>query len=290
MLKILSLPGTRPQFIKSIGIDRACKERGVEHHIFSMEQSWDWELSKLMFTRYQIHIRIFDPYAMKEVDPDIVLVYGDCKCTLEGAGIAYKYNYPLAHVEAGLRCGEPTVEEYIRSAVDHCSQYNFAPTRTAEINLRSEDVRGEIVFTGDVLFDLFAKPEPSNRAGTFNLVTIHRRETVDNWVRFNHALNMVERPAVWPIHPHAQKHLEEFKLDLDGVDVIPPVEHNKMLQMIVDAKKVFTDSGGVYREALWAGKHVVSLRRRHEFEGCTAEDFGDGHAAEKVVDCLGSAN
>lgn len=270
--------------VKAAAFDQAAKGH-CRHEILSLEQHWDWEMSKIFAEEYGLQIRIWDPYILGKYKPDYILAYGDCNGTVVAAGIAKKYGVPLVHVEAGLRCLDAIPEEFIRRGVDHLADVNLCPTKSAYFNLVEEKCLGEAVFVGDVLLDVFEPPAKDVGAvPPYNLLTVHRQDSVK---RITETLAKVPRdvPVIWPIHPRAERAVRRRDLPGDWV-VSKPVSHRELLDLIGGANHVYTDSGGVYREALWSRVPVTCLRRFHEFGGLRAEDFGDGDAAEKSIKFL----
>jgi len=285
-MKLLSLVGTRPQFIKVAAIERAAKDH-CEHMIMSLDQHWDFEMSKMFSEEYDTQIRGFDPYPLAKYNPDYILVYGDCNCTVEASGIAKKYNYPLVHVEAGLRCSDPIPEEFIRRGVDHMSDVNLCPTKQSYYNLLDERCLGDAVFVGDVLLDLLEIPpltEGDRLYQAYNLLTVHRQ---DSMPVLSEMLETIPRdlPVLWIMHPRVRDNFDSSLIPKDFI-VNDPVQHSEMLKLICDANHVYTDSGGVYRESIWLDTPVTSLRPFHEFDGVTKEDFGNGDAAIKSIEYL----
>jgi UDP-GlcNAc3NAcA epimerase len=240
-------------------------------------------MSKIFAEEYGLQIRIWDPYILGKYKPDYILAYGDCNSTVVAAGIAKKYGIPLVHVEAGLRCRDPIPEEFIRRGIDHLADVNLCPTRNAYLNLIAEKCLGEAVFVGDVLLDVFQAPERISGAPfqPYNLLTIHRQDSVKKITKYLEKVP-TDIPVIWPIHPRAERSIRREDLPSNWV-VSKPVPHSELLALIGSANHIYTDSGGVYREALWSGVPVTCLREFHEFDGLKAEDFGEGDAAKKSI-------
>ncbi len=270
--------------------------------------------------------------------PDIVLVYGDTNSTLAGALAASKLNIPVAHVEAGLRSFNRRMPEEInRVLTDHASQLLFAPTDAAVKNLEREGVNDGVFKVGDVMLDAFLhhKGDAKHRskimgelaleAGGYCLSTVHRQENTDNPISLSGILNALVAisldgpPVILPLHPRTLKSMEAFCIQLPSgskVRLIEPVGYLDMIQLEANAALIFTDSGGVQKEAYFAGVPCVTLRNETEwvetveagvnflagaqtdsilaaFERARTVDvllkaglYGDGHAAEAIVEIL----
>jgi len=275
---------------------------------------------------------------MLEEKPDIVLVYGDTNSTLAGALAAAKLHIPVAHVEAGLRSFNMQMpEEVNRILTDRISSWLFCPTETAVSNLEREGAGawpGVMVHNvGDVMYDAALFYRQRAVAGPvvaelleryqdgFYLATVHRQENTDNSQRLTSIINALEEiaervPVVLPLHPRTRKHLTEIGLDIDNVTCIEPVGYFDMICLLDNCRAVFTDSGGVQKEAYFFHKPCITLRDEtewvelveHRFNclvGAEREKiigaeqkfiqqardysipmYGDGTAGEKIVDTL----
>ena len=270
--------------------------------------------------------------------PDWVLVYGDTNSTLAGALGASKLHIPVAHVEAGLRSfNQRMPEERNRIATDHLSRLLFAPTDTAVINLRREGITRGVIQTGDVMLDAFvhfkAKAAASSTildrlgllAGHYRLATVHRQENTDDVRRLTNIFNALEalaengRPVIVPLHPRTRKMMLRHGVltkKASNVRLIEPVAYLDMLQLEVHAELILTDSGGVQKEAYFAGVPCITLRDETEWvesvdaganivagtekdvilnavkninfsnDNPSLDFYGNGHASERIVDCL----
>lgn len=217
--------------------------------------------------------------------PDAVLVYGDTNSTLAGALAASKLHIPVAHVEAGLRSFNMKMPEEInRVLTDHVAKWLFCPTATAVDNLYKEgfsgDNRRRVLNVGDVMYDAalyykgISKPSESIRTlmeslkGGFFLATVHRAENTDFPERLSPIIKALARiaqdtPVVLPLHPRTKKHIDSRMLV--GLNVIDPVGYFDMLGLLNGCTGVFTDSGGVQKEAYFFGKPCVTLRDETEW-------------------------
>jgi len=217
--------------------------------------------------------------------PDIVLVEGDTNTVLAGALAATKLGIKVGHVEAGLRSYDRGMPEEInRVLADHCSDLLFAPTEKAKATLLDEGIAEDKVFvTGNTIVDAVnqnfklaeRKTSVLNHLGLeknrFFLATVHRQENVDNKERFRgilKGLEMVEAkfglPVVYPVHPRARKQLEAFKIALEGLTLVEPLDYLSFLQLESQAKLVLTDSGGVQEETCILRVPCVTLRYNTE--------------------------
>jgi len=301
MLKILTVIGARPQFIKASMVSRVIKEtRGVEETLLHTGQHFDSNMSEIFFNQLGIpkpHIQLdihggnhgemtgrmlLDiEHALLEYKPDRVVVYGDTNSTLAGALAAVKLHIPVAHVESGLRSFNMRMPEEInRVLTDQISDLLFCPTASAVSNLENEGFLHKpvnVLRVGDVMQDaalLFASkavvPSDINLPEEFILATLHRAENTDSPQRLASivaALNHVHKekaPVVLPLHPRTRKVIEQQGLDLK-VHVIDPVGYFEMVGLLERCGLVLTDSGGVQKEAFFFGKACVTMRDQTEW-------------------------
>lgn len=357
-MKIASIVGARPQFIKCAQLSKELRKSHQEI-IIHTGQHYDYEMDKVFFDELEIpqpdynlgvgsgthgvqtgKILIgLDPILSDE-KPDCVIVYGDTNTTLAGALAAYKLHYPCAHVESGMREYIRRAEEMNRKIADHCSDFLFCPLKRAADNLIREGIGEErIFFTGDVTYDAYiANSKIADKCNILSklrispenyiVLTLHRAETVDIYEKLCEiidALTEIKETIIFPAHPRTKRRLVEFglieKLEKPGnIYILEPVGYFEFLKLLKHSKLVITDSGGVVKEAFYAKKPSVSLdhTRGHEevfreifdltyiLTGTTKEGilsaydkminrtlptiennpFGDGHAAEKIVEIL----
>jgi UDP-GlcNAc3NAcA epimerase len=300
-MRIVSIVGARPQFVKAAILFRAIQEAGLTHRLIHTGQHYDARMSNVFFAEFGLTadrnlevgsgphgvqtgeiMKRLEP-ALLEERPDWVLLYGDTNSTLAGAIVAAKLGLPLAHVEAGLRSFNRAMPEEInRIVADRLSDLLFCPTESAMANLRNEGLERHGVFTGDVMYDAFLVfREAAQRqapawlerwqAGAFALATIHRAENTDDPVRLRSLLNALEEisgelcPVVLPLHPRTRKILLERGWQPKAVELIEPVSYLEMLQLETRARFIVTDSGGVQKEAYFAHVPCITVRDQTEW-------------------------
>jgi UDP-GlcNAc3NAcA epimerase len=287
-VRVLSVVGNRPQFIKSAPTSLALKERGIEEVVLHSGQHWDPAMSQVFFDEleipepaYRLDLRTADAAAMepriREVvareQPDWVLVYGDTNTTVAGAHAAG--GVPVAHIEAGLRSFDLEMpEERNRIEVDRLAALLLVPDTRSAGQLRSEAVAGRIEIVGDVMADatrIFAPLAVQRGApaeGSYVVLTIHRaanaepkrlRQIVD-------AVNAAGRRFVFPVHPRTRHALAASGIALGPtVEAIEPLGYLEMLALVSSAEAVVTDSGGLQKEAYWLKVPCVTVRPSTEW-------------------------
>jgi UDP-GlcNAc3NAcA epimerase len=291
-MRVLTVVGNRPQFIKSAPMSVALREAGIEEIGLHTGQHYDRELSQLFFDelalpepRHRLELHTADPEEMRpriaetvgRERPDWVLVFGDTNSTLAGAQAAVADGVRLAHVEAGLRSGDLSMpEERNRIDVDAVSDVLFAPDERSRETLEREEVRGRIEVVGDVMrdaLDLFA-PVARERStalarfavepGAYLLCTVHREANVrpERLARIVEGLNRLQEPIVFPAHPRTRAALDGLA---PHVHVSEPVGYLDLLALASQARVVLTDSGGLQKEAYWHGVPCVTLRPSTEW-------------------------
>lgn len=302
-VKIFTVVGARPQFIKAATLSRALRAYNkdlITEVIVHTGQHYDANMSEVFFTELDIPepnynlcvgggthgqntgrmLEKIEELLVKEL-PDIVLVYGDTDSTLAGALAAAKLNIPVAHVEAGLRSFNMQMpEEVNRILTDQISQILFCPTDSAITNLKVESFDRksvQMLQVGDVMQDsaLFYAPRATKPSGFFLadgfiLATLHRAENTDNPERLEaivKALNYLHHnvaPVALPLHPRTRKVISEQDLALD-VCLLDPVGYLEMIWLLQHTGLVLTDSGGVQKEAFFFGKACVTMRDQTEW-------------------------
>ncbi|WP_282570268.1 non-hydrolyzing UDP-N-acetylglucosamine 2-epimerase [Methanoculleus sp. 7T] len=301
-MKIVSIVGARPQFIKCAPVSRELRKEHDEILVHT-GQHYDHGMSEVFFEELSIpkpdynlgigsgtHGRqtgamlgAIEDVLQKE-DPGLVLVYGDTNSTLAGALAAAKLHVSVAHVEAGLRSFDRRMpEEVNRVLTDHCSDILFCPTKTAVANLAAEGITEGVHLVGDVMADAMdynrAIAEKRSRIledvgvrpGEYLVVTVHRPSNTDSPVNMTAILGaLVEAgmPAVFPVHPRTRKYLEQYGLLAnlpENVRVTEPLGYLDMVRLMAHAEKILTDSGGVQKEAYMLGVPCITLRENTEW-------------------------
>ena len=299
-MKLLHIVGARPQFIKAAMVSWAWKGCGEEYLIHT-GQHYDENMSRLFFTDLKLKepdvnlgigsgshaeqtasmlIGIYR--ILTEQQPDCVIIYGDTNSTLAGALAAAKEDFPLAHVEAGLRSYNRAMpEELNRIVSDHVSDLLFCPTVQAVENLSREGIQYGVHQVGDVMADslsffMNAAKERSRileqhdlSMRKYALLTIHRSGNVDDRTKLTTIMKGIcgiEFPVVFPVHPRTIKMVMQFGLDIpDNVRVIDPVGYLDMITLERNAECILTDSGGIQKEAYLLGVRCITLREETEW-------------------------
>jgi UDP-GlcNAc3NAcA epimerase len=324
-MKIASIVGARPQFIKCASVSRELRKEHEEVLIHT-GQHYDHGMSEVFFEElaipkpdYNLNIgsgahghqtgamlgAIED--VLQQENPDLVLVYGDTNSTLAGALAAAKLHVPVAHVEAGLRSFDRRMPEEInRVLTDHCSDLLFCPTETAARNLAVEGVTEGVFLVVDVMCDAMnhnrAVAEERSRVleevgvqpGGYLVVTVHRPSNTDsreNMAAIFGALGEAERPVVFPVHPRTRKYLGEYGLlerMPENVQVVEPLGYLDMLRLMAHAEKILTDSGGVQKEAYMLGVPCITLRENTEWVETVEAGWNVlvGAERESIIDAI----
>jgi len=303
-MKVLTIIGARPQFIKAATVSREIAQRdNITEYLVHTGQHYDANMSEVFFTEMDIpepdtNLEIGSAShgeqtgkmlselerEMLEQNPDCVLVYGDTNSTLAGALAAAKLNIPVCHVEAGLRSFNRSMPEEInRILTDHASSLLFAPTQTALQRLQTEGISPDIcMMSGDVMLDAALyyrdKAEASStiiddlelKSNTYILATIHRAENTDDPDRLARVMAELEQVAqvhsvVLPLHPRTQVKLKQHGLKPENIRIIEPLGYLDMVMMEAQAMLVITDSGGVQKEAFFHRKPCITLRTETEW-------------------------
>lgn len=299
-MKIITVVGARPQFIKAAPVSRELR-KSFDEIIVHTGQHYDDNMSKVFFEELGIPtpdynlqigsgshgkmtgemlIKLEEIYLKEK--PDFVLVYGDTNSTLAGALAASKLLIPVIHVEAGLRSFNMTMpEEQNRILTDHISTLLLVPTEEAIRNLKNEGISSRVYNIGDVMYDAvmmfqdLAEDKKNMlddigiKEGQYILTTIHRAENTNDINRLREiieALNECGKNIILPLHPRTEKFIRDYDLVLkDNIKVIKPVGYLEMLMLEKYAEKIVTDSGGVQKEAYFAGKPCITMRDETEW-------------------------
>ena len=299
-MRVLSVVGNRPQFIKSAPLSAALEAAGIEEVLLHTGQHYDRELSQLFFEElglgepaYRLeagslpHDEMIERMrpgiraAIEAEKPDWVLVFGDTNTTLAGARVASESGVPVAHVEAGLRSGDWSMpEERNRVEVDRVARLLFCPDERSVQVLSSEGVGGEALVVGDVMADaarLFAPlarersdalERFSLKPGTYVLATVHREANVvqPRLGRIVEGLNALHEQVVFPIHPRTRAALARERLVLGAqIELTAPLGYLDLTALASQARVIATDSGGLQKEAYWYGVPCVTMRPSSEW-------------------------
>jgi UDP-N-acetylglucosamine 2-epimerase len=297
-MKVVSIVGARPQFIKMAMLDKQLKKNpDIRQIIIHTGQHYDRNMSEDFFVELDIPEPAYnlgvvsDTHAkqtammmeriekvLEEEKPDWVLVYGDTNSTLAGVLTAAKLHLKTAHIEAGLRSyNREMPEEINRIVTDHISDLLFVPTTNAMEILKNEGLENRSYMVGDVMYDsvlhYIETAEKKYRLEDiapykdYYLATIHRQENTDD---INHlkkifeTFGLLDLPVIIPVHPRTRKFLKDIKIH-DNIKIIDPTGYLKMLILTKNAVKILTDSGGVQKEAYFLQRPCITLRNETEW-------------------------
>ena len=308
-MRIISIIGARPQFIKASAISRAIREYNkngidtISETIIHTGQHFDKNMSNVFFKElnipepdFNLEIAGLNHGAMtgrmlekienilEEIQPNVVLIYGDTNSTLAGALAASKLHIPIAHIEAGLRSFNMSMPEEInRILSDRISTLLFCPTEEAVKNLRTESLAKGVYNVGDVMYD--AVKYYGDRAITnislnkwnlknkeYALCTIHRAENTNDSLRLASILDALHEinkdcKVIFPLHPRTRQLISSYGMDtkLIGMNIIEPVSYLEMLRLEHSALAILTDSGGIQKEAFFNQIPCITLRDETEW-------------------------
>jgi len=299
-MKILTVIGARPQFVKMAALNRAIQKRNrIQSIILHTGQHYDANMSDIFFKElelpepdYNLNInQISREEAISQMSgsireilikekPEIVIVFGDTNSTLAGALAANAEKIPLAHIEAGLRSYNTTMPEEInRVKTDQLSDFLFCPTRKAIDNLSKEGITKNVYLSGDIMLDAInyysnkikksVDHKSSTHEGDFILCTLHREQLVESKEELNgviKALNEINRQVavIMPAHPRTRKAIKNCPA-IAEFKIIEPVGYLEMLGLLNNCKLVITDSGGLQKEAFWCKKLCITIRNETEW-------------------------
>ncbi len=338
---ILTVIGARPQFIKAAPVSQAMRAAGMEETVLHTGQHFDYEMDRVFFEELKMPYPALNLQAggrshgvqtaqmlkgvedaIGNIKPDAVLIYGDTNSTLAAALAAAKMHVPVAHVEAGLRSYNMRMpEEVNRRLTDHVSSYLFCPSKAAVDNLKKEGITDGAYVVGDVMLDAFQlfqaeavkRSLPRHVEESYYLFTVHRPSNVDDLQRLTaivSELKTIGDMVVWPIHPRVKNILKKIELP-KNVQLLSPQSYLSNIRLLMGAKALITDSGGMQKEAYWAKTPCVTIREETEWVETLENDwnrlvvepsdllnalqqnpgewkplYGDGHAADRIVRVL----
>lgn len=354
-MKVVTVVGARPQFIKAAVVSRELRKNHTEVLIHT-GQHYDYNMSDRFFQELDIprpdynlgiaggshgemtgKMLMASEKVLKEERPDWVLVYGDTNSTLAAALAAAKLHIPICHVEAGARTYSPTnPEEINRVCTDHITLLLLTSTESGMDNLAKEGLSDRGRMVGDPMFDAFLKYRESRSLGevklktlddtvcavppNFYYLTCHREENTGDrqLLEIFRAMEQLESPTVYPVHPRNRERALQLRkaYDFHKILLTEPVGYLESICLVNHAKKIVTDSGGLQREAFFAGKKCVTIldfvcwpetmtEGRNELSGADAgeildrlsheqavdaayQPFGDGRAAARIVRAMES--
>ncbi|HEY3827989.1 MAG TPA: UDP-N-acetylglucosamine 2-epimerase (non-hydrolyzing) [Solirubrobacteraceae bacterium] len=304
-MRILTVVGNRPQFVKAAAVSDPLRMAGHEELLVHTGQHYDDSLSEVFFRELGLAkpdrelqigggsntsqlarmLAALEPLLAAE-HPDGVLVYGDTNSTLAGALAAAQAGVPVVHIEAGMRSFDRTMpEERNRVLSDHLSTLLLCASQTAAENLRAESITERIEIVGDVMVDIALRMQPAARAdqgtlrahgvrsGDYLLLTAHRAGNVDDPTHLRALVELVEAlpgPLVFPLHPRTRTRLQDAGLleqlaRIEELRLVEPLGYLEFGALLCQARAVLTDSGGVQKEAYLAGVPCVTLRANTEW-------------------------
>jgi UDP-GlcNAc3NAcA epimerase len=300
-VKIVTIVGARPQFIKIAAVSRKLRQQHQEILVHT-GQHYDYEMSGVFFDgldlpRPDVNLEVGSGShatqtgaMLKGIEdmlvtekPDCLLTYGDTNSTLAGALAASKLNVPIVHVEAGLRSFNRCMPEEINRVIaDHLSELLLCPSKTAIENLALEGITRNVHLVGDVMLDVLnwarqrsvgAESRILNEFGLeakrYLVATLHRGENTDDreqFLRILDAFNRLREPVVFPVHPRTQKIVNEIRFVAKShLHLIEPIGYLEMVALAGSARLILTDSGGLQKEAYWLGIPCVTLRNETEW-------------------------
>ncbi|MFO7585213.1 MAG: UDP-N-acetylglucosamine 2-epimerase (non-hydrolyzing) [Anaerolineales bacterium] len=303
-MKVLTVVGARPQFIKAAPLSRALRQAGIAEYLLHTGQHYDYGMSQVFFdelglpqTDINLDVRsgghgqqtgqmlIEIEKVLEAQQPDWVVVFGDTNSTLAGALAAVKLHIPVAHIEAGLRSfNRQMPEEHNRILTDHCADLLFCPTQTGVENLRREGLTEGVHLVGDPMYDavrLFSQIAAQKstileslglQKGGYLLATIHRAYNTDDPQALSSLLGVLQsldETVILPIHPRTRKKITDFGLldeaKASHLRLVEPLSYLDMLVIEQNARLILTDSGGVQKEAYFFAVPCLTLRPETEW-------------------------
>lgn len=296
-MKILSIVGARPQFIKAAAISRIIKNFNYNHIILHTGQHFDDNMNQVFFEemsipmpKYNLGIASLSHGAMTgrmiekieevllEEKTDWVIIYGDTNSTLAGAIAAKKLHLKVAHIEAGLRSFNMKMpEEQNRILADRISDILFCPTQNSMNNLQNEGIinsaYGQKAFlVGDVMFDaaIYYSKNINDDPKRYILATIHRAENTNNKEKLTEIMTGLDEIAkdievILPLHPRTRQKMDNLGLKLQNIQIISPVSYLEMIKFLKQCEVVITDSGGLQKEAYFFRKPCLTIRNETEW-------------------------
>ncbi len=346
-MKVVFLIGTRPQYIKLGALYPHLKNTDINPIFVDSGQHYDYEMSDIFIKELRLPANFLSLSAgsgthaqqtgnilekfeklITEMSPDIGVVFGDTNTTLAGALVFAKLNIPFAHVESGLRSFDNNMPEEInRKITDRLASFLFCPSQNSVENLKKEGISEGVYLTGDVSFDIykrfkhkFKETRYINSLGLepdhYYALTMHRQENTHDTEFLNKLLDFLttmEWQFAFPVHPRIAP-LVKGRRNIKNVLFLKPVSYINMQQLIYHSRGIITDSGGLQKEAFFAGKRIITLRSSTEWietvncglnilvgksisklesalslkhvETANCSPYGDGNAASRVIEII----
>jgi UDP-GlcNAc3NAcA epimerase len=298
-MKIVSIVGTRAQFVNVSALSRAIKKyNNIEHIIVHTGQHFEHNMSDIFFKELDIPHPYFNLEVgfnsidnqfeylkgkllelFSNIKPDLVIVFGDNISSFSGAFTCFNLKIPVVHAEAGVRCFNTTLyEETIRTQIDQYSNFLFAPSSSCMDHLKSEGLDYKALFSGDILYDSIlhysskiSQPKNSLTQGfepdNFFLATVHYEENIRDINKLQSiflALSDLDYPIIVPLHPHVIKVVDDIAFR-SNVNIIQPVGYLEMLWLMQNCRRVITDSSYLQKEAYFMKKQCITLRNETEW-------------------------
>lgn len=320
-MRVASILGARPQFVKAAALSRAFTAAGIDERIIHTGQHYDHDMSQAFFDEFGLptpwrnlgvgsasgpvqtgRMLVGIAESLVEAEPDVVVVPGDTNSTLAGALAAVQLGIPVAHVEAGLRSFRRDMpEERNRVVADHLAEVLYAPSEQARSWLAAEGLADRTVVVGDVMRDVVeaagrairTQGDPDGDPSNLVVATVHRPANTDDPARLGAIVTALEDLAgaglhvVLPLHPRTRAALGASLPQ--GLDVRDPLPHGELLSLVAGARAVVTDSGGLQKEAYWLATPCITLRAETEWvetveEGWNVLADADGRAITSAVE------
>jgi len=339
---ILIVIGSRPQYIKLAPLIFYLKKTNILFKIIDTNQHYDYELSEIFKKEFKLkdfdfRLNIKSSFhgemtammiikiekILLKIKPKFLLVFGDTNSTLSGALAASKLKIPIIHIEAGLRSFSNIPEEINRVITDKLSSINFCPSKNSYQNLLNEGIKKNNYVVGDIMFDslnLFKNISQKKskilkklkiEKNKYSILTIHRENNVTDLIQLKKLLtyaqkNTTDNRIIFPIHPRTKNSLKKIKFKNNKISIIEPLGYLDMLKLMLNCHLIFTDSGGLQKEAYFLKKKCVTLRDETEwtetltngwnklwkqkkiFKGKYKSFYGNGNASKKIIKIIQS--
>ena len=315
-MKIMSIIGARPQFVKAAVFRQACMLSGVSEILVHSGQHYDENMSLGIFNELNVkqpdyiftlnhrthgaltgEIMIQLEELILSNKPDIINVYGDTNTTLAAALVATKLHIPVSHIEAGLRSYNRLMpEETNRVLTDHVSSFLFCPTLLSVSQLAAEGITENVYHVGDIMYDCVKMFRGQFRFPSIELkssrpiaiLTLHRAENVNINTKLKELIDFAKQKlsryeVIFPIHPNTANKIKEFDIDVSMFTVIPPTSYLETQGLLQRADLILTDSGGMQKEAYFHRVKCITLRSETEWPETIASGWNSLWNSNKVA-------